>query len=681
MSMDFGKSAATDAPNFTFNLDPNPSTKKKDGTPFKPCPRTDCVGLRTKHKQLEWQLKEANITIKAKEGLAKAGLAQSESYDQRLQAAHIELAAFESLVAKLETRYIEEKQKNENCADLEAKYIEEKQKNRNYEDLEEKYFVLKEKMAQRSAEDQALINGLRKEILDLQQNNQSIEAYIKHAEEVVAKRERKCDERDKQRIAREDEIRRLKTDALNYERETKRLTEEAQKAQDEFDKRKSEIRGAQEAMEELQKIHAVEQEKFLERIKIEQKKLEDFRNDAREVQNENKVTQATLAKTEVEAKELRVKLQEVTEELKTKAATGRTPEEQLQLEGYIDMVNGLIQQLKSLEDAQQPRFDMKPGAYKGIGAAGGKPPSEGADTASISSSSTSSSEAESTHDEEEGEELPLGVQFIHKVGKGRRGRDSGFGRKPIIQIKEVIKEVHVPGPEIIVKVPGPPVEVQVPVPGPIQYVDREIPVPGPAVYIDVPGPNVPGPIRYTPFQVFAHDPLVCWFLVEFNFLVLFFHWLKRLLSVLSYIPATILARHPYIPSPPEDESSSEDSEAEEARDVDRPPRAAPSLLSVLFNPRHGRLPDTWRTFKGLALHVAVYGALWLLFLVVHERKVWVAENESTRRWLQQLLAQSGSNGFLGMNQILPQTVNRQLDIWRYDLMELLGIPVTFQFPG
>ncbi|KAJ8069164.1 hypothetical protein OCU04_002836 [Sclerotinia nivalis] len=537
-------------------------------------------------------------------------------------------------------------------------------------------------MAQTSAEDQELIRRLRKENLELQQSNRSIEEYIRHAEQQVAKREQKCDERDKEREAREDEIRNLKTNALNYERETKRLTEEAQKSQDEVDSLKSEIRGAREEIEEFQKIQVEEKEKLEQRIKVEQKKLEDFRNDAREVQKENEVTQAALAKTEVEAKDLRVKLQEAIEELKTKAASGRTAEEQFHLEGYIDMVNGLIQQLKVLEDAQQPRFDMKPGAYKGTAAAGGKPPSEGSDSASISSSSTSSSDAESTHDEEEGE-LPLGVQFIHKMKKGRGGRDSGFGRKPIIQIKEVIKEVHIPGPEIIVKVPGSPIEVPVPVPGPIQYVDREMPVPGPAVYIDVPGRevHVPGPIRYTPFQIFAHDPIVCWFLVEFNFLILFFHWLKRLLSVLSYIPATLLARPPYIPSPPEDESSSEDSEAEAAADADRTPRAAPSLFSVLFNPRRGRLPDTWLIFKGLAFHVAVYGAIWLFFSTMHERKAWVAENESSRKWLQQLLAQSGSNDFLGLNQILPQTVNRQLDIWRFDLMEFLGIPVTYQFPG
>ncbi|CAD6444015.1 c51cab37-867c-4e93-b801-2660c613d0f9 [Sclerotinia trifoliorum] len=672
MSKNFGKSAATDAPSFTFNVDPNPSTKKKDGTPFKPCPRTDCVGLRTKHKQLEWQIKEANITIKATEGVAKARLAQSESYDQRLQAAHIELAAFESIVAQLEARYIEEKQKNEKYADLEAKYIEEEQ------NLEEKYFVLKQKMAQTSAEDLELISELRKQIADLKQNNQSIDAYIKHAEVQIAEREEKCNVRDQDRKKREDEIRDLRTKALTYARETKRLTEEHQKAQDEAAKLRFEVTSTREAMEELQTIHVQEKAKLEEKVKVEEKRLEDFRNDAREIQKENEEARAALEKTEVEVKELRVQLEVVTEELKTKPSTGRTNEDQLELAGYIDMINGLIQQLKSLEEAQQPRFDTRPRAYKGTGAAGGKPPSEEGDSASTRS--TSSSEDESTDDEEE-DKLPFSVQLIHKIQRlrGDRGRDSGFDRKPIIQIKEV----HVPGPEIIVKVPGTPVEVQVPVPGPIQYVDREIPVPGPTVYVDVPGREiqVPGPVRYTPFRVFAHDPIVCWFLVEFNFLILFCHWLKRILSVLSYIPATLLARSPYVPSPPEDESSSDESGAEGAADADRTPRPAPSLLSVLFNPRRGRLPDTWHTFRGLAFHGVVYGIIWLSFTAVHERKVWIAENETSRKWLQQLLAQKGSNGFLGLNQILPQTINRQLDIWRFDLMEYLGIPVTFQFPG
>ncbi|APA11083.1 predicted protein [Sclerotinia sclerotiorum 1980 UF-70] len=675
MSKNFGKSAATDAPTFTFNLDPNPSTKKKDGTPFKPCPRTDCVGLRTKHKQLEWQLKEANITIKATEGVAKARLAQSESYDQRLQAAHIELAASESIVAKLEARYIEEK-KNENYADSEAKYIEEKQKNRNYEDLEEKYFALKQKMAQTSAQDLELIRELRKQIVDLQQANQTIEEYIRNAEVQIAEREKKCDEQDEQAKKRDEDVRELRTKALTYARETKKLTEETKKAQDEAAKLQVEVIGTREAMQELQNIHVEEKTKLEEKIKVEEKRLEDFRSDAREIQKENAVIRATLEKSEVEAKELRVKLEAVTEELKTKPSTGRTAEEQVELKGYINIINGLIQQLRSLEDAQQTRFNTAPGAYSGSTAPGGKPPLKEGDSVSISSISSSEDEDESTHDEQE-DKLSFIVQSINKIKRVRD--DSGFGRKTIVQIKEV----YVPGPEIIVEVPGPPVEVLIPVPGPIQFVDREVPVPGPTVYIDVPGPNVPvpGPVRYTPFRVFAHDPIVCWLLVEFNFLVLFCHWLKHILSVLSYIPATLLARPPYIPSPPEDKSSSDESGAEGAADVARAPRAASSLFSVLFNPRRGRLPDTWHTFRGLAFHGVVYGILWLLFTALHERNVWIAENESSRKWLQQLVAQSGSNGFLGMNQILPQTISRQLDIWRFDLMEFLGIPVTFQFPG
>ncbi|TGO64046.1 hypothetical protein BCON_0009g00550 [Botryotinia convoluta] len=704
MSMEFGnvQSTAIEGATFTFNLDDAPAQKQKDGTPLKPCPRTDCVAHRTKQTQLEWELKEARMLAQQKEEQVSTRVAQLESYDQRLQAAHIDLAAFEPIVAKLEAGYIEEKRKNENFAVLEERYIQEKRnlearytaekkkQTVEYEDLREKHFGLQDKMAEAKVDNSAIIEKLEAQITALELAVTEKDLYVGYVETQMDAREQRCAIREERCSAIEGERRTLKHNALELQKVIDDMQSKMEDMQADYEALTYEFNTYKEDMAE----HITEKEKLVKRVAAEKQRVDDFRHDAREVQKENKKIQEALVKKEQETQVLLENMEKANKDLVAKGGVGVSPEVQKLMRDYIEMCRSIIQQIIDTRKAQNPGFNPAPGTYQPKDGDSGKNSAAGS-KAPTESSSSSSSEAEA---EEEGGEVAEGegegegspdLQLINKKTR-RRGHGPAAGPEIQIQIKEVevIREVHIPGPEILV--PGPTIEVQVP--GPIQYVDREIPVPGPITFVDAPGEDIPGPIRYTPFRVFAHNPVICWLLVEFNFLILFFHWCKHLLSVLSWFPAITIGLGPWNPSPPDDDSDSDsssdesdaandDDAAREPRDVDRPPKTGPKLLSVLFNPKRGRLPNAWDTFWGLVFHMIVYSVLWLFLSVAYERKLWLAENDSTRRWLYQIIAQHGGNGFLGMNQILPQRVIRLLEIWRFDLLERMGYPVAYQFPG
>ncbi|ATZ52732.1 hypothetical protein BCIN_08g03750 [Botrytis cinerea B05.10] len=693
MSMEFGnvQSAAIEGATFTFNLDDASSQKQKNGTPLKPCLRTDCVAHRTKQTQLEWELKEARMLVQQKEEQVSTTVAQLESYDQRLQAAHIDLAAFEPIVAKLEAGYIEEKRKNETFTalqerfiqeqrNLEARYTAEKKKRTvEYDNLREKHFDLQDKMADSKRNDAATILELEKQIEKLENLVSEKEKYIIYVENQMNGREAECLNRDQRCEAIEQENRDLKHEIQEAENYMTEMQTRHDDAQADYEKLSFEFAAYKDEMA----VHISKNERLIQRVAVEKQKLEDFRNDARAIQKESKRVQEELVQKEQETQELLEKIEKVNKELVAEGGAGVSPEAQKLMSEYVQMCRNVIQQIVDARKAQEPGFNPAPGTYEPNDGDSGKNSTAGSSAASESSSSSSSEDevedeaGEGGEGEGEGEGGVEGegipdLQVINKKTR-RRGHGPDAGPKVEIRIQEVevIREVYIPGPEIMV-------------PGPIQYVDREVPVPGPITQVDVPGADIPGPIRYTPFRVFAHNPVICWLLVEFNFLILFFHWCKHLLALLSWVPAKITGRDPWDISPPDDDPNSEESEASDgsgAGDVDKPPRVGPKLLSVLFNPKRGRLPNAWDTFWGLVFHAVFYSALWLFLAVAYERKIWVAENDSTRRWLYQIIVQRGGSGFLGMNQILPQRVVRLLDIWRFELVELMGYPVAYQFPG
>ncbi|TGO17844.1 hypothetical protein BTUL_0014g00390 [Botrytis tulipae] len=689
MSMEFGnvQSTAIEGATFTFNLDDAPAPKQKDGTPLKPCPRTDCVAHRTKQTQLEWELKEVRMLAQQKEEEVSTRVAQLESYDQRLQAAHIDLAAFEPIVAKLEAGYIEEKRKNENFAVLEEKYIQEKrnlearytaEKKKHtveHEDLREKHFDLQDKMAAARGDNAATVENLQREITQLELRIEEKDKYLEYVETQAIGREKRCEAREARCNAMEGEKRDLKRSIAELQKVIEELQTKMEDMQAEAETLTYDLKNCKEDLAEK----TTDNEKLAKRVAAEKERTENYINDARQIQKENKEIQEALEKKEQEVQALLAGMEKGNKDLVARGGVGASPEVQKLMRDYIEMCRSIIQQIIDTRKAQIPVFNTAPDTYQPKDGESGENSAAGSKDSSESSSSSSSSESE---DEEEGEGEGEGSPDLQVINKKTRRRGHGPAPAPEIQIQikevEVIREVYIPGPEILV--PGPTIEVEVP--GPIQYVDREIPVPGPSIFVDKPGKDIPGPIRYTPFRVFAHNPVICWLLVEFNFLVLFFHWCKRTLSFLSRFPAMTIGVGPWNPPPPDDDDDSDDDNAAgEPPDANRRAKTGPKLLSVLFNPRPGRIPNAWDTFWGLAFHMIVYSVLWLFLSVAYERKLWLAENDSTRRWLCQIIAQRGGNGFLGMNQILPQRVIRLLEIWRFELVELMGYPVAYQFPG
>ncbi|KAF7881596.1 uncharacterized protein EAF02_006284 [Botrytis sinoallii] len=619
-----------------------------------------------------------------KEGRCRQESPSSNPMTKGLQAAHIDLAALNLSLRNWKQVISKKKRKNENFAVLEEDYIKRsgiskqdipqrrRSKTVEYKDLREKHFDLQDKMAEATVDNAATIAVLEAQITKLELQIVHKDKYIEHLEVQTAAREEVCTVREQRCNDIEGERRNLKSAVTDLQRkstETRRKMEEV-KAENE-----SMIYDCDRYKENLADLET-ENENLVKRVAAEKQRVDDFRHDAREVQKENKKVQEALVKKEQETQELLEKMEKANKYLVAKGGVGVSPEVQKLMRDYIEMCRSIIKQIIDTRMAQN-RFQPAPGTYQPTDGDSRRGSAAGSKDSSESSSSSSSSEAEDEEEEEEvvegeGEGIP-DLQVINKKTR-RRGHGLAAGPEIQIQIKEVevIREVQIPGPERLV-------------PGPIQYVDREVPVPGPTVFVDVPGADIPGPnFVITPFRVFAHNPVICWLLVEFNFLILFFHWCKRSLSVLSRLPAMTIGLGPWNPPPPDDDDNSDsddDDAAGEPPDGKRPPKTGPKLLSVLFNPKRGRLPNAWDTFWGLVFHMFVYSVLWLFLSVAYERKLWLAENDSTRRWLYQIIAQHGGNGFLGMNQILPQRVIRLLEIWRFDLLERMGYPLAYQFPG
>ncbi|QSZ37021.1 hypothetical protein DSL72_009113 [Monilinia vaccinii-corymbosi] len=623
MSMQFGKTAASQA-----------ITEEEEG----------------------WKARE---TLAKKEGLLRVTIAETGSYGQRLEAAHINLKAYGTTVPQLEAEHIEEKQKNANYADLETKRLE-----------------LKQKMADQQKIHDALVQDLRNQIRELGEENVRVEVnalkgakdlvkeekkvlrkefeddmlkleqkidrlevqrhdtdhYIAGIEANAAAEERKNEEKESRIRGLEKDILKLKTKQLKHEGELKEAVNHGNAIAAENVRLETELEQARQITTDLIKDHKQTVSRLERQLAVQESQYKTLVVDSKGARDQIAEVEKILDEKKVKIEALVTQLQDANVEFV--GGGGGVP--QKTLDQYIDMVRGLTGQVQAIHGSRKPQFSRDVDAYRSEGGDEKREAPELASSSSSSSSTTTtsspSSETESTHgeEEEEEEEVPADVQVIYRARRGRGG--------------------------------------------PIQHVHHEVPIEGPTIYLTTPGENIPGPIRYTPFRVFAHNPITCWLLVEFNFLVLFFHWIKRLLSLSSWIPRIILGGGNSTPPSPDYVSSSSDTDS----DADGPQRPQPGVFSTLFKPKPGRIPSARNTLWGLAFHICVYSTLWLSFSVWQERELWLAENDGTRRWL---MARRGSNGFLDMNQMLPQRVNRQLDILRYDFMELVGIPLTYQSPG
>jgi len=319
-------------------------------------------------------------------------------------------------------------------------------------------------------------------------------------------------------------------------------------------------------------------------------------------------------------------------------------------------------------------------------------------------------------------------------------------------------EVEVPGPEReverIVEVPGPTVEI----PGPERVVEgpeRIVEVEGPTIYVNVPGPErvVQGPIsyvegqgsvRYLPFRTSSHNPIACWFMTEFNALMLFLYFLKNTLSTpppdngpihLNDLPPSPTGGPPQ-EAAPDDETTPTEAEPnrladlaeilgpvnEETRgetipsgspfprprqgfgqsrrmyqmmDQIQPDQQPPvtrkvtahliphSLRTYLNNLDPADEPHFLNTVFVLLAHFIFYYGLYVCYCTYYERELWLSANAGTRALLARLLFYRGGRHPRGiLHWFLSEWMATSIDRLIISSVQLFGVHFkAFPMPG
>jgi hypothetical protein len=319
-----------------------------------------------------------------------------------------------------------------------------------------------------------------------------------------------------------------------------------------------------------------------------------------------------------------------------------------------------------------------------------------------------------------------------------------------------IVEVEVPGPEReverIIEVPGPTVNV----PGPERVVEgpeRIVKVEGPTIYVNVSGPErvVRGPIsyvegqgsiRYLPFRTSSHNPISCWFMTEFNALMLFLYFLKNALSTppdnspihLNDLPpsppgsapreaapdeettpteaepnrladiAEILGpvneenRDETIPSgspaPRPRQGFSQSRRMDQMMDQIQPDQQPPSrqvtthlipqsLHTYLNSLDPADEPHFLSTIFTLLAHFIFYYGLYVCYCAYYERELWLAANAGTRALLTRLLFHRGGRHPRGiLHWFLSEWIATRIDRLIITSVQLLGVQFkAFPVPG
>jgi hypothetical protein len=321
-----------------------------------------------------------------------------------------------------------------------------------------------------------------------------------------------------------------------------------------------------------------------------------------------------------------------------------------------------------------------------------------------------------------------------------------------------IVEVEVPGPEReverIVEVAGPTVEV----PGPERVVEgpeRIVEVEGPTIYVNVPGPERvvqdpisyvegQGSVRYLPFRTSSHNPITCWFMTEFNALILFLYFLKNAFSTfppdngpihLNDLPPSPSGSPPQ-EAAPEDETTPTEAEPnrlaelaeilgpvnEENRgetipsgsraqaprqgngqsrgmyqlmdqiQADQQPPATgqvkthlvpQSLRTYLNNLDPANEPHFLSTVFVLLAHFIFYYGIYVCYCTYYERELWLSANAGTRALLARLLFHRGGRHPRGiLHWFLSEWMATGIDRLIISSVQLFGVQFkAFPRPG
>ena len=328
---------------------------------------------------------------------------------------------------------------------------------------------------------------------------------------------------------------------------------------------------------------------------------------------------------------------------------------------------------------------------------------------------------------------PGAILYVNIPGRGR----------VVYRIVEV--EVPVPEREVerIVEVPGPTINV----PGPERVVE------GPTIYVDVPGPerivqgpinyvDGPGSVRYLPFRTSSHNPITCWFVTEWNSLMLFLYFLKNALSTSPQdsSPVRLNDFHPPPGSAPQDAAPDEETTptgAEPNRPADiaeilRPvneenrgeivPSGSPapllrqgfgqsrrmyqmmdqiqaaqeshspqvtthlipqSLRTYLSNLDSADKPHFLSTIFALMIHFIFYYGVYVCYCTYCERELWLAANAGTRAMLTSLLFHRGGRHPRGiLHWFLSEWMATGIDRLIISSVQLFGVQFkAFPMPG
>jgi hypothetical protein len=486
---------------------------------------------------------------------------------------------------------------------------------------------LKDKLEEEREKFKESEDGYRRHIEYLEKSLEEQEVQIE--EQKVAIIEKDNDIKKKDRLTQDfhDSQERSGKEFKHYGREITTLTDELAKARKEIEALKEEVR--------------------------------DEKRDALTARNE---LDNHMAKTRDQPRMLERKLEEVRRlnaELDPLKEKLKGMEElQLECNNARQTVASLSAVIEKLQKGQNPEFKQGPDAYRGP------------DTSSV----VSVDESVDGGDDGDTAVLKKKRSLDDELSSAAGDHESHYSEEPI----DKKGKKHERGPrnaftQFIFKT------VQIGVPGPQVVV--EVPTPGPEV-------PVAGPTRYVPFRVWAHHPVVCWLLVEYNFLMLAIYWIGSGIALGKRLGRKILGRAAAPASP----WLSDASESSEAGDLDGdgvrfPPRRDSSLRlqrglwGDLLRPRPGRLPSVVDTLVGLSFHILVYAAVWMSYSAYQERQLWLAANDATRRYLYQILHNHQSDGFLGLRQLVPRGFQRKFVQWRFVLFMKAGVPVTYRFPG
>ena len=219
-----------------------------------------------------------------------------------------------------------------------------------------------------------------------------------------------------------------------------------------------------------------------------------------------------------------------------------------------------------------------------------------------------------------------------------------------------------------------------------------------------------------PFQVAAHHPILCWFQVELNFLILLFAFVSALTPIVARFASRVLGDPAVEVSASATTSSPITEQAGPSNGTQRPPTSSIECRPVASDPQtstaqstdeqpppeadleHIRprvwdwstitnpktMPQARPTIIGFACHLIVYSLLLFVYGAYAERQLWLAANDSTRIYVRQLLdrPESFRSGMSKILFMLPDGWKHTIDRLMFKAVVLgLNLKVNHPMPG